>query len=400
MYARHRLDIGLRDLVPAAAARRRGQPGTAPAGAMGCLSVRSGFHLLLQALDLPRGSEVVFSAVTHPDLPRLAEEHGLVGVPVDLDPETLAPRPTLLESAVTPRTRLVVVAHLFGGLVDLTPAAEVARRAGALLVEDCAQAYAGPGWEGDPRAAVSMFSFGVLKTATAIGGAVLYVRDGGLLTRMALIHACWPRQREAAYAARVARCAALLAGGRPLPYRLLAEYHRATGRDLDAMVNGAVRSFPAGGGAELVRRLELRPSRSLLRALDRRRARFDPGRLARRAAAGELATELLPAGLFHPGNRMLRRTHWLFPVVADDPDALVAAARAAGFDAARAASNLAAVPAPPGRERLAPLSAGRLVAGLVYLPMYPEIPEPERRRLLTEVLARPERWPAPSEAAT
>jgi perosamine synthetase len=394
MYARHRLDIGIGDLVNAAGPRRRtGRPETAPAGTLRCLSVRSGFHLLLEALDLPRGSEVVFSALTHPDLPRLAEHHGLVAVPVDLDPDTLAPRPALLESALSPRTRVVVVAHLFGGLVDLTPVAELARRAGALLVEDGAQAYAGPEYDGDPRAAVSMFSFGMLKTATAVGGAALHVRDDGLLARMDAIQARWARQDESAYLAAVARCTALLAGSRQLPYRLLTEYHRATGRDLDAVVNGAVRSFRSRSGAELARRLELRPCRSLLVTLDRRRARFDAGRLARRAAAGESAMELLPDGLFHPGSRMLRRTHWLFPVVTGDPDALVAAARASGFDAARAASNLCAIPAPRGRACLTPLSAARMLAGLVYLPMYPEIPEAERRRLLSEVVAGP--WASP-----
>jgi hypothetical protein len=385
MYARHRLDIGLADLVPAAAGRG-GRAPLPPAGGLDCLSVRSGFHLLLCALGLPPGGEVVFSALTHPDLPRLVEHHGLVAVPADLDLDTLAPRPASLEAAISPRTRLVVVAHLFGGLVDLTPAAELARRAGALLVEDCAQAYAGPGQERDPLADVSMFSFGLLKTATAAGGARLLVRDERLLARMAAVQAGWPAQPEGAYRAKVARTAAFVAAGRPLPYGLLAGWHRVTGRDLDAWVNGAVRSFRAATGAELVGRLERRPCDSLARTIDRRLATFDAGRLARRAAAGEAAMALLPPGLRHPGDRMLRRTHWLFPVVADDPDALVAAARAAGFDAARAASNLHAVPAPPGRPDLAPSTAAGMLSRLVYLPMYPEIPERERRRLLTAVL--------------
>src|SRR2546429_9194474 len=123
MYARHRLDIGLTDLASAAAAtwRRSASPEPEPTGALRCLSVRSGFHLLLGALDLPAGSEVVFSALTHPDMPRLVERHGLVSVPVDIEPGTLAPDPELLEAALTPRTGLVVVAHLFRGLVDLGP---------------------------------------------------------------------------------------------------------------------------------------------------------------------------------------------------------------------------------------------------------------------------------------
>src|SRR5215472_12237508 len=138
MYARHRLDIGLADLAFAAAPHPRAEL-AGPAGALSCLSVRSGFHLLLSALDLPRGSEVVFSALTHPDLPRLVEHHGLVAVPVDLDPDTLAPDLELLEAALSPRTGLVVVAHLFGGLVDLSAVAEITRLAGVPLAEDCAQ---------------------------------------------------------------------------------------------------------------------------------------------------------------------------------------------------------------------------------------------------------------------
>jgi perosamine synthetase len=143
VYARHRLDIGFADLAMAAAARGRQAPPSS--GGLSCFTVRSGFHLPLEALALPAGGEVVFSALTPPDQPRLVEQHGLVAVPADLDLDTLAPRPDSLRTALSARTRIVVVAHLFGGLVDLAPIAEAARRAGALLVEDCAQAYAGPG---------------------------------------------------------------------------------------------------------------------------------------------------------------------------------------------------------------------------------------------------------------
>ena len=46
--------------------------------ALACLSVRSGFDLLLQSFALPAGSEVLFSAVTIQDMPKIAEAHGLV----------------------------------------------------------------------------------------------------------------------------------------------------------------------------------------------------------------------------------------------------------------------------------------------------------------------------------
>ncbi|HCK72012.1 MAG TPA: aminotransferase DegT, partial [Planctomycetaceae bacterium] len=51
-----------------------------------CLSVRTGFDLLFQALNLPAGSEVLVSALTIDGMLRVIEEHDLVAVPVDLDP--------------------------------------------------------------------------------------------------------------------------------------------------------------------------------------------------------------------------------------------------------------------------------------------------------------------------
>src|SRR6266568_3294942 len=154
LYARHRLDIEPSDLAAGLAAMTASDAKRAaadlerlwsPGGqALATYSVRSGFHLLLSTLQLPPGSEVMFSAVTHPDMPRLAMHHGLVPVPVDLDRGRLAPRPDALRRALTARTRILVVAHLFGGLVDLDLAWEMCESRGVLLVEDCAQAFRGP----------------------------------------------------------------------------------------------------------------------------------------------------------------------------------------------------------------------------------------------------------------
>ena len=115
LYARHRLDIRpahLRHAVSALAipdtareARELEVLWSPDGSGLACYSVRSGFHLLLSALELPRGSEVLFSAVTHPDMPRIAEHHGLVPVPADLDPETMAPTPVSLARCVGPRSQ-------------------------------------------------------------------------------------------------------------------------------------------------------------------------------------------------------------------------------------------------------------------------------------------------------
>ena len=152
--------------------------------AFACLSVRTGFDLWLKALVLPAGSEVLVSAITIRDMVRIIEAHGLVPVPVDLDPDTLAVDQESLDRAVTPKTRAILVAHLFGTRQPMEPILELARRHGLFVAEDCAQAFAGRHYTGHPETDVTMFSFGSIKTATALGGAMLCVRNKDVLRKM------------------------------------------------------------------------------------------------------------------------------------------------------------------------------------------------------------------------
>jgi dTDP-4-amino-4,6-dideoxygalactose transaminase len=105
MYSRKRFDIGWTDLLAGLAActsRAGGEHAAArverwfdggSGDALACLSVRSGLDLYLEQIALPHGSEVLMSALTIPDMARVVAKHGLVVVPVDVDPGTLAPRP-------------------------------------------------------------------------------------------------------------------------------------------------------------------------------------------------------------------------------------------------------------------------------------------------------------------
>src|SRR3546814_1345768 len=115
----------------------------------------------------------------------------------------MAPRLVLIERAIGPNTRAMVVAHLFGTRLDLDPVIELAHRKGLVVFEDCAQAFDGQAYKGHPEADVAMFSFGQLKTATALGGAILRVRDAGLRGKMGVIQDTYPVQPAGAYGKRV-----------------------------------------------------------------------------------------------------------------------------------------------------------------------------------------------------
>jgi perosamine synthetase len=384
MYARHRLDISVEDIAfgvlwHSRRLKREKLEGevlrlcTLEEEGLVCFSVRSGWDLWLGAQGLWAGDEVLVSAVTHPDMVRIISEHGLRAVPVDIDPGTLTPRPCMLEAAFTPRTRVVLVAHLFGGRMDLGGVAKFARERGLLLVEDCAQAFQGPERIGDPAADVCMYSFGTLKTSTALGGAVLRVRDREVLGRMREVQACYPSQGRGVYLKKLLKVLGLVTVSRPRPYGLLGRACTQLGYDIDALIGGVVRGFPLREPAAMFfRHLRHRPSTPLLAMLCRRLRTFDGKRLARRASTGERFARRLRMVDLHPGRHSLERTHWLFPVIVANPEALVADLRWHGLDASQATSSIVAVEAPAGRY--SPLEASLMMSGMVFLPVYPELP--------------------------
>jgi len=383
------LDVSVRDLLFALLACLRPSPGSEARAldawngrdeCLVCLSVRSGLDLLLQALELEPGDEVALSAVTHPDIARIVEAHGLEALPVDLDLDTLAPRLDLLEQAVTRRTRLLVVAHLFGTRVDLAPLAEAARRHGLLLVEDCAQSFRGPGDDGEPLADVSLFSFGAIKTATALAGAIVRVRDPELAARIRTLQAGRRVQPRLEYAVRVCRFLALVLISRPRLYYAFEQALALRGRDLDEVVTTAVRGFRA----DLIPRIRRRPCLPLLALVERRLRRFNRGRLEARTQLAHRVASALP-GIERPGARALGAPDWVFPVLTDDPRRLRAALRRAGLDTSTATTSIAAVPAPPDRPELAPTRAESMLGRVVFLPVYPELREAEVTALVDAV---------------
>lgn len=297
---------------------------------------------------------------------RIIQLHGLRAVPVDIDASTLAPDPLALRAAVTARTRAILVAHLFGARVELDGTIETARRLRLLVVEDCAQSSQGPADTGDERADVTLFSFGFIKTATAFGGAVAHVRDKELCAAMRRVHERWPAQTRRSYAGRAVKALAALALTRPWIF----VHVDRPGWDLDRLV----RSTPARDREAFAGWLRRRPSAPLVRMLGRRLRNFPAERLRARTQAGDSLAAALPEGLFRPGARASHHTYWLFPVVTDQRLRLIDGLRREGFDASQGASQIAAVePAPPG--------AAWVMAGIVFLPAYPEMPVSERERL-------------------
>lgn len=382
MWARKRLDLGWSDLAFGARKcltvddrptllRQVETTWSKEPDAFACLSVRSGFDLLLKALALPAESEVLVSALTIRDMTRIIEHHGLTPVPVDLDIDTMSPDLARLENAVTPRTRAILVAHLFGGRAKLGPLLAFAERRGLLVIEDCAQAFAGSDFSGHPEANVSMFSFGPIKTATALGGAVLNVRDPRVLARMRELHAAYPTQGRGTYFKRVAKYSALKAISGRWFYGYFTRFCGWLGKDYDRVVNGAVRGFAGDGFFERIRK---QPSAPLLALLARRLSNFPDREIRNRRQLGRDLANMLANSVRSPSSESSPHHYWVFPIITADPDRVIAALRREGFDATQGQS-LCVVDPPKDRAALEPVNARLTIAKLVYLPCYPGMPE-------------------------
>jgi dTDP-4-amino-4,6-dideoxygalactose transaminase len=344
----------------------------APAGdALAFLSVRSAFDATLTALGFPAGSEVLVSAVNIQDMATLLRLHGLVPVPLPLSPGGLLPSPGAVSRAVTPRTRGLLLAHLFGARAHVEPLFERARSLGLFVFEDAAQAFTTPGWRGSAGAGATYFSFGTIKTATAMGGALVRVPDAALRARMGEVEAAWPTQPDAAYARKVLRAAAFLALQTPAAYTAFAAACEALGTDAGAVVRQMTRGFGGLSDDALLAALRHRPCAAMLHVLADRLEGFRPARTEARAAWGRaVAAAVDVPGAAHPVHG-----HWLIPAQVRDAEAARAALHQAGIDAS-GPSNVVAIDDP---------EAAALIDHLVFVPAYPELPAPARTRLL-EVL--------------
>ncbi len=335
-----------------------------------CLSVRSAFDLLLQVLSLPRGSEVLMSAVTIPDMVQIVTQHGLVPIPIDVDSETLAIDAAQVQQHVSPRTKALLVAHLFGSRMCLDPIIDAAHAHGLLVIEDGAQVYDASAYRGHAASDISMFSFGPIKRQTALGGALIRVRDPVLLAELRRRQALYPRQTRSRFLQRLGRFMLLKALARPWPFTLFMLVCRRRGLDYDAVLHHAVRGF---AGTDL-RRFRQQPSVPLLRLLDRRLRHADPQPIAQRAAVLSRLMGQHPA-LTRPGGSAKHHSHWMLPVQSSAPDTLVRLLRAHGFDATHKASSLVVVPSTLATLTTTTPNATQMLHHLVYLPVLPTLSE-------------------------
>jgi dTDP-4-amino-4,6-dideoxygalactose transaminase len=143
--------------------------------------------LILRALDIGEGDEVITAAVSAAYSALAIMMAGARPVFADIDPERLTIDPAAIERAITPRTRAILPVHLYGQPADMTAIARIASRHGLVIVEDCCQAHlaTAEGRAVGTIGAAGAFSFYPTKNLGALGdGGAVVTNDAALAARI------------------------------------------------------------------------------------------------------------------------------------------------------------------------------------------------------------------------
>ena len=98
-------------------------------------------HVAYAAINPEPGDEFVTTSVTDMGALTPILYQGAVPVFCDLDPKTLNVTAETIERVLSPRTKAIIVTHLFGQPCDMGPIMELARSRNLPVIEDCAQAF-------------------------------------------------------------------------------------------------------------------------------------------------------------------------------------------------------------------------------------------------------------------
>lgn len=162
--------------------------------AYACASGTAAIHCAVAAIDPDPGDEIITTSIT--DMGALAPiiYQGAVPVFADVDPMTCNVTAQAIAACISPRTKAIVVTHLFGNPCEMDEIMALARRHRIPVIEDCAQAFLAT-YDGKyvgTIGAIGCFSLQQGKHITTGEGGIVVTNDDDLARRIYLfINKAW-----------------------------------------------------------------------------------------------------------------------------------------------------------------------------------------------------------------
>jgi dTDP-4-amino-4,6-dideoxygalactose transaminase len=162
-------------------------------GVKHCIAVANGtdaLFLILEALDIRRGDEVITTPWTFFASVESIAHVGATPVFVDIEPGSYNIDPAKIEEKITPRTKAIMPVHIYGQCADMDAIKDIAKRHKLVIIEDACQAI-GASYKGNKAGSLgdaAAFSFFPTKNLGCAGdGGCITTDDTELADRMRLV---------------------------------------------------------------------------------------------------------------------------------------------------------------------------------------------------------------------
>jgi len=154
--------------------------------ALSCCNGTAALHLALLSLGVGPGDEVIIPTLTFVATANAVAYCGATPVFLDSEPDTWNLDPYQIESQITPRTKGIIVVHIYGHPVDMDPVMEISRKRGLFVIEDSAEALGAEfnGHRVGSLGDIGTFSFYGNKIVTTGEGGMVVTKDGDLANKV------------------------------------------------------------------------------------------------------------------------------------------------------------------------------------------------------------------------
>ena len=144
--------------------------------AVSCMNGTVALHLALIGLDIGPGDEVIVPALTFVSTANAVVHAGATPIFVDVDPENWGLTADAVRAKLTPKTKAIIVVHLYGHPADMDPLMELGTAHGVAVIEDAAEAH-GATYKGR-----RVGSIGAVGTFSFYGNKIMTTGEGGMIT--------------------------------------------------------------------------------------------------------------------------------------------------------------------------------------------------------------------------
>lgn len=153
-------------------------------------SATGALELIAMLIDIKPGDEIILPSFTFVSTANAFVSRGAVPVFVDISEEDLNIDPTLIENAITSKTKAIIAVHYAGNACQMDQLLEIATRHNLFLIEDAAMGF-GCELNGKSLGSIGHFgviSFDITKQITSVQGGLCIINDERFKNRAANVY--------------------------------------------------------------------------------------------------------------------------------------------------------------------------------------------------------------------